>query len=549
MTTQIIGIPLTKLAHGEKAKGGSINSRKAEAPVDGLAKSISTHGLLVPLLVRKGGDGDSLFYVIDGNRRLDALNGIHKDKDTKIPCISHEHNNALELSMVVNVDRAELHPVDRFEVFAALIEAGDTAEAVAKRYTLTIKQVRQALALGRLAPPIRDAWRAGEINAETAEAFAMTSDHRAQAAALKKVGKHGGAWSVRQALTGDNRPDVNAMLAIVGRAEYEKAGHHINETLFNDDNKPDETVSDFPALRHMVTGKMASKVEALVTEGWKWAVLKTAAPRDYQSWKRVHVPGAHFTKEQMATMGCIVGLDYNGRLEVERGCVKPGDKGVSIPKSPKQLKVAAKERAERKEETGGLSNALARRLSEQLTAAVREAFVAGVSNDDAIAFMVAALACGESPMKIEIKSSTIGEEEDTRHDNEFAKYYKLACSKSHGDRCRMLATWLASSIDLTEFNSEHFVKILHPDKDDDCSARILVEQINAGAMTKAALKHFNAADYFGSVSKDLIVEAVTEAMGKTHAAKVLKMKAGEARDFAIKNIKGWVPQALRLGKA
>src|ERR1035437_2655716 len=124
MTTTTINVPLDNLVSGDKAPGGSINSRKTEAPTDGLETSIAIHGLLIPLLVRSGGNGT--YHVVDGNRRLAAL---RKLKAGTVLCVEAPvDGNALELSAVVNVDREGLHPVDRFEVFAALVQAGSTVD-------------------------------------------------------------------------------------------------------------------------------------------------------------------------------------------------------------------------------------------------------------------------------------------------------------------------------------------------------------------------------------------------------------------------------------
>lgn len=547
--TSIINIPLDKLRPGEKAKGGSINSRKADAPVDSLAASIAQHGLLVPLLVRK--NGADFYDVMDGNRRYAALLALAK-KDHEvadiIPCVEHAAGNALELSMVVNVEREGLHPVDQFEVYAALVQGGETVDALSKRYGKPVKEIRQALALGKLAPEIRDAWRDGKMSAETAEAFTLTSDRDAQVKVLKRLGKGTNDYAVRRALSGnrDDQDSVSSMLKLVGREAYEKAGHQINSTLFTGEDGT-ETVSDIAALLSMVDDKLQAECDKLIADGWKWAIPKSKAPNDIHSWRRLHPDSGKFTKDVMAGAGCIVQTSYRGdAIERVLGYVKPGAK-VTLPKSPKAKKAAAKEREQRQEETGGLSNALAFRLSKQLTLMVREAFAAGITGNDAIAFTIAALACGESPSRISLGTEC----DDDRHENEFVKYYKLAAGKPMGERCDMLALWLSKSIDLTCHSSEDYVKILHPDKGDDRSTRVLVEQIQEREMKDSAIKLFDSADYFASVNKALIVEAVHEALGKEHSARVEKMKAEEARKYAIAHVPktGWVPQSMRLGKA
>ena len=50
------------------------------------------------------------------------------------------------------------------------------------------------------------------------------------------------------------------------------------------------------------------------------------------------------------------------------------------------------------------------------------------------------------------------------------------------------------------------------------------------------------------VMSSTLLEAVQDALGKEHAAKVAKMKAGDAKAYAIKHVPktGWVPEALRI---
>jgi ParB family transcriptional regulator, chromosome partitioning protein len=60
----------------------------------------------------------------------------------------------------------------------------------------------------------------------------------------------------------------------------------------------------------------------------------------------------------------------------------------------------------------------------------------------------------------------------------------------------------------------------------------------------------NEDSYLGRVSKDLVLEAVTEACGKAEAAKLAAMKKGAAAKAAARLMKGkgWLPDILRGGK-
>jgi ParB family chromosome partitioning protein len=546
MPTTTITVPLSKLEPGRKAPGGSINSRKAEAPIEGLTASIAAHGLLVPLLVRKGGNNGT-YYVVDGNRRLAALHALGKDAAAAgVLCVEvPDEGNALELSAVVNVDRAELHPVDRFEVFAALVQAGQTVEALAKTYRMKVGEVRQALALARMAPEVRDAWRAGKISDEAAEAFTVTADHKAQAAVLKRAG-NGSAWNIRSALT-KGEDDVGRMLKFVGRAVYEKAGYAVNEMLFSD-RDDDVSVSDVGALRALAERKLSEECDKLTTAGWKWAVIVSDAPKDWQSWRRVYETS--YTKAAMAGLGCVVSVGHDCKVRVERGVAKPGDK-VATPKakaSPKEKAAADKAREQRKEETGGISNALAQRLSAQLTAAVRDALPGGMSHHEAVALAIAVLACeNEATPHVRLSAHGFDEDGDGRDENDFAKYHKLALGKSVREQADMLLTWVAKAVDLKSRDGGRLNQVLHPDKDGDRAGLLIAKAIDPKRLKASMQKHFDASDYFASVSKEMIFQAVDEALGSEHSARVAKMKAAEAKEYAIKHVPrtGWVPSFFR----
>lgn len=539
-------VPLNTLV-----EGAGINARRTEVGIEGLMRSIANHGLLIPLLVRNTDNGKGS-VVIAGNRRLACLQTLAKHKHDgfsptmPVPVIVREEKDgaALELSLVENIDREDLHPVDQFEVYSELVASGHTVEGIAQRRGMTVKEVRQALALGRLAPEVREAWRLGKISAESAEAFTLTSDHKAQAAALKKIGKnHISAWSVRRQLTGEDRVSQSTMLKIVGRAEYEKAGHEINPTLFADRSDDKETVSDIVALKAMVAAKLEAHCETLKKEGWAWAVTSENAPKDISAWRRVDKP--KHSKDDMAKMGCLVDIGYDDKLRVTRGIVKPGEK-VSVPKTPAQKRKATKERAERIEETGGISNSLAYRLSDQLTMAVRKTLQSGATgSDDAICLMIAALATTSSA--IDLRLGNDHETFDAREKNDFVKYFDLARKHTASGRADLLMQWFSYAISLHRHDGGTLAGVLHPKKGDDNAPRAIVGLLDEKVYADAVRSTFDAADYFNSVAMPLIVEAVLEVMGKEHADKVAKLKKGEAVKFAIANLKGWVPPSLRKG--
>jgi ParB family chromosome partitioning protein len=93
--------------------------------LDQLAKSIETHGLLQPIIVRPARDG---YELIAGSRRLRAVESLGRPRITAI--VLHKGDSAI-LALIENLQRADLDPLDEAEALSALKEHGDhTLEAL-----------------------------------------------------------------------------------------------------------------------------------------------------------------------------------------------------------------------------------------------------------------------------------------------------------------------------------------------------------------------------------------------------------------------------------
>lgn len=529
--------------------GKSLNARKKKTGLDSLERSILTNGLLVPLIVQQSMDVG--YSVIAGNRRLECLLRIKRKKASAIDpvtCMVIAGNEApgiaqlLEISRVENVEREPLHPVDEFEVFAEQVNHGATVDDIAGRTGMKAAQVRQTLSLARMAQEIRDAWRIGELTAEAAEAFTVTSDHEAQRIAFNKVKKSPTPWNVRQALSGKSSgATVATMLKFVGREAYEAAGHTINATLFTHahDAEDEITVSDVPALVAMSETKLRQKCESLVKAGWGWAMIESEAPKDIAAWKRM---GGEFTKEQRSSMGCVVRLNWQGKPEVQQGIVKPGDK-VTLPKSAAEKKKSAKERETKREESGGISNALAERMSRQMTAIFQNSVVT-IKGADAIALAASVLACrSEATPRL-----SLGTEPDVlREQNDLPKYFKALSKKTMPELTLMLMWWIGQSIDLYGNSGACLAGLLRPEGG-SVDTKFIASLLPPSTFTAEAVKRFDADDYFASVSRSMIVEALVEMDKKTIVKELSAVKKDELVKTAVAQAKKtkWLPLAMRL---
>lgn len=164
-----------------KLKNAAINMRHAKkAPdVSDILPSIKSRGVLVPLLVRPNGDGET-FEIVAGRRRYFAAKRVADDggEVEPLPCAVMEPGDdaaALEASMLENIARLDPDEMTQYETFVRLTKAGKTAEDIASTFGITELMVKRRLALGDLLPKIRAAYRDEEIDAETIRHLTMAT--------------------------------------------------------------------------------------------------------------------------------------------------------------------------------------------------------------------------------------------------------------------------------------------------------------------------------------------------------------------------------------
>jgi ParB family chromosome partitioning protein len=158
-----------------------------------LSRSIAEQGVIQPLLVRR--DGDS-FELIAGERRLRAakMAGL-----AEVPVVIKTVNDTglLALSIIENIQRADLNPVEEAEAYHRLMdEFGLTQEQVADRVGKSRPAVANFLRLRSLPEPIKASIVSGELSMGHARALLGAETAPRQLAAWRSVTRNG--LSVRQ---------------------------------------------------------------------------------------------------------------------------------------------------------------------------------------------------------------------------------------------------------------------------------------------------------------------------------------------------------------
>ena len=158
-----------------------------------LADSISQHGIIQPLTVRKLSSG--YYQIIAGERRWRAarLAGL---QEVPVIVIEADDRKAAELAMIENLQREDLNPMEEAVGFQSLIESYHmTQEEAAQRVGKSRSAVTNALRLLGLTPSVRKLVEEGKLSAGHARALVPLSPSLQESAANAIVS---GGLSVRQ---------------------------------------------------------------------------------------------------------------------------------------------------------------------------------------------------------------------------------------------------------------------------------------------------------------------------------------------------------------
>jgi len=160
-----------------------------------LADSIRQHRLLQPILAEPSSDGE--YIIVAGERRFRAAvrAGL-----TEVPIIvrSVSSEKRLQLSLIENIQREDLNPMEEARAYHSLMEiTGYTQEQVAEAVAKNRSTVANALRLLRLSEAMQAAVRDGVISAGHARSLLSVTDDSTREALFGRIVAEG--LSVRQA--------------------------------------------------------------------------------------------------------------------------------------------------------------------------------------------------------------------------------------------------------------------------------------------------------------------------------------------------------------
>jgi len=168
-------------------------TRFREEALDELARSIQTSGIIQPLVVRPIG---ARFQLIAGERRWRAAQRAGLQKLSVI-VRQVPDELALEMTLVENIQREDLNPLEAARAFARLMDEFQlTQEAVAERTGKDRATVANAIRLLKLEPAIQNWIEEGKLTAGHGRALLAVPDPQLRMRYAQRAAR--GGLTVRQ---------------------------------------------------------------------------------------------------------------------------------------------------------------------------------------------------------------------------------------------------------------------------------------------------------------------------------------------------------------
>lgn len=181
-------INLTSIRLSDSNVRKDLEAGTEDASLDDLVSSIRERGLLNPVTVVTGPDG--YYDLIAGQRRFLACKRIGQTTISAIVRDDLEDADRTIISLVENVHRADLSPIDKARAYQSIYSRYGDFKRVAQEAGVSPSTVRRYLSLLKLAPSIQDGLSTsdGPAGIGTLSKIAETFSAEEQESVLDKIG-------------------------------------------------------------------------------------------------------------------------------------------------------------------------------------------------------------------------------------------------------------------------------------------------------------------------------------------------------------------------
>ena len=159
----------------------------AQDSLDSLAESISRHGLLSPLLVRRVNAGR--YELVAGERRLRALKLLGRSQAEALIVSAYDSESAL-MALIENIQREQLHYLEEACACRAILDSEHISqEELARRLGRSPSALANRLRLIKLAPAVREMLLASSLTERHARALLAVADPEKQLETAQRAEK------------------------------------------------------------------------------------------------------------------------------------------------------------------------------------------------------------------------------------------------------------------------------------------------------------------------------------------------------------------------
>jgi len=154
------------------------------AETQSLAESLSEHGLLQPVVVRRV---EGRYQLVAGERRLRAA---RQAGWTDVPAnvVEADDRKTAELAIIENMQRKDLNPLEKAACFQRyLVQYGCTQDELAGRLKLDRSTIANLIRLLELPEPVQEAIRRGRLTQGHARALLPLGEEREQVEFCERI--------------------------------------------------------------------------------------------------------------------------------------------------------------------------------------------------------------------------------------------------------------------------------------------------------------------------------------------------------------------------
>lgn len=387
---QMVNAPIQVIAHN-LIHESPLNPRRHFPPdkQQQLADSIFEKGVLQNILLRPHPKKPGQFEIAAGARRYRAValnieeGRLAADYPMPARVVELTDRELVKIAVVENVQRADMHPLEEGEGFAAMRAQGDTTESIAAALNMSQRYVQKRIALvDDLSERAKDSFRAGKMSVWLAETLTKEKDEKRQRGLVTEIeqGNIVGAKRLLERIT-FNRPPVSRAIfdpalytgALI--AEEDEAASKRSRRQDESDGPWFGDVVQFEALQN----KAIDDLEAKLKDAWAWVEIHRGY---FESWKF----GRSKDKKKA---GAVIAVNSRMEVVVHEGLLKPGQaKASKAGAKKKAAKKGASAAVPIEEQAPQITNALLIYAKNRKTEALQQAIAIEGAQGHAKAAMI-----------------------------------------------------------------------------------------------------------------------------------------------------------------